>query len=70
MRAGVRIIVIEEVRNDEKIVFIQNIVKNDWCGNASPAYPLDPPLSVCLFAIPGSAPKYSLLLIETKPRIK
>ena len=33
-------IVIKEVRNYGKIVFIKNIVENGWCGDASPIYPL------------------------------
>ena len=37
----------EEVRNYGKILLIQYILENGWCGNAYAAYPtspLDPPL--------------------------
>ena len=43
---GVRLIVIEKVRND-RIVFIKSMFENGWWGNASPESP------------PGSAPARS-----------
>ena len=33
----------EEVGNNGKILFIQNIVENDWWGDAYAAYPTPPP---------------------------
>ena len=47
MRAlGVRLIVVEKVRNYGEIVFIKNMFQNGWWGDASPTPlpPLDPPL--------------------------
>ena len=42
---GVRLIVIEKVRNYGEIVFIKNMFQNGWWGDASPTpSPLDPPL--------------------------
>ena len=41
---GVRFIVMKKVRNYEKIVFIKNMFENDWWGDASPHFSLDPPL--------------------------
>ena len=49
MRAGVRRIAIEEVRNYGKIVYIKNVFENGWWEDAYPSsYP------------PGSAPGHKL----------
>ena len=37
---GVRLIVIEKVRNYGKIVFIKNMFQNGWWGDASPTPPI------------------------------
>ena len=42
MRAlALRLIVIEEIGNGKKNVFIKNIVQNGWRGDASPTSPPD-----------------------------
>ena len=44
---GVRLIVIEEVRNYGKILYIKSTFENGWWENAYPSsYPLDPPLAI------------------------
>ena len=41
---GVRLIVIEKVRNYVEVVFIKNMFQSNWCGMHPPTPPLDPPL--------------------------